>query len=56
MQRHFYDGVKLDLERIKTAMTVQEARNLADALLTKMKAKYDGTQGPIVRGLPNGRG
>jgi len=49
MSREYYTGLKLDIERMKVAMSLEDARAQAAALLDKLKKKYDEPNAPQVR-------
>lgn len=41
MSRERYTDLKMNLERIRTAITVQSAADIAERVLEEMKKKYD---------------
>lgn len=41
MSREKYNELKLDLERIRTAITIQSASDVAERVLEQLKKKYD---------------
>lgn len=41
MSRDKFNEIKMNLERIKTSITVDKAADIADNLLTALKNKYD---------------
>ena len=43
MDRDFYNKVKSDLEKMKFAINIQEARERADMLLDRLKNKFENS-------------
>jgi hypothetical protein len=53
MRRDYYNELKLDLQRVITSMTLDEAHGHGAAILGKLIDKYDVDLSPALRHDPN---